>query len=430
MSKYTISEITARQILDSRGRPTLQAQVTLECGARGIASVPSGASTGKYEAHELRDGTSAYGGLGVSRAAANVCGEINDELCGREADAQYEIDSAMTALDGTPDKHRLGANAILAVSLACARASSRAQGTPLFRYLGGLTSQLLPIPMMNIIGGGMHADNNIDIQEFLIMPIGAEDFSHAIRMGTEIYHALGRLIHQRKLSAGVGDEGAYAPNLKDDAEALELITDAIAAAGYRAGKDAAIALDVAASGWYTDGKYVMPKKGTVFSTEELIGFLSTLCAKYPIVSIEDPLGEDDFAGFAAITKLLGSRVQIVGDDLFTTNPTRLIRGIKVKSANAILIKPNQIGTLSQTLETLNLAAGSGFSAIVSHRSGETADSTIADIAVASGCGQIKAGAPARGERVEKYNRLLQIESILGRSALYAGSADIAYAWKK
>lgn len=403
-----IAEVRARQIFDSRGIPTVSADVELACGVKGTAAVPSGASTGKYEAHELRDSGDQFGGKGVLKAVANVNGEIAEALRGKRAERQREIDSIMIALDGSENKSHLGANAILAVSLACAKAAANAYGVPLYRYLGGINGTVMPMPMMNILNGGAHASNNMDIQEFMIVPKGARSFFETMSIGTSVYASLAKLLRDRQLPTAVGDEGGFAPDLSSDEEALELLCDAITAAGYRPGTDVSIALDAAASEWAQESGYRMPKSGRSFSSAQLIEYYEKLVSSYPIISIEDPLGEEDLQGFTEITKRL-SGIQIVGDDLFVTNCARLMNGISQKSANAILIKPNQAGTLTETLDTIRLAQRSGYGVIVSHRSGETEDTTIADLAVAVNAGQIKTGAPARSERVAKYNRLLGIE---------------------
>ncbi len=418
MGKTSISAIGARQIFDSRGTPTVEATVILEGGCSGTAAVPSGASTGRFEACELRDGGGAYGGKGVSQAVRNILGEIRQELTGMCALQQQRIDRKMCALDGAENKSRLGANAILAVSLATAKAAAAACQLPLFRYLGGANAVTLPVPMMNILNGGAHAGNNVDLQEFMIMPVGADSFAGAMRMGTEIYAHLSKLLKESGLACGVGDEGGFAPNLSEDEQALALLMQAAERAGYRPGEDVVFALDAATSDWLQGDSYVFPKKRQTMSRDGMISYFEGLVEKYPIASIEDPLAEEDFEGFAAITRRLGDRVQIVGDDLFVTNPARLRQGIASRSANAILIKPNQIGTLSETLEAVRLAQRHGYHAIISHRSGETEDTTIADLAVATGAGQIKTGAPARSERVAKYNRLLKIERQLGKTAQY------------
>ena len=411
MPDTNISVVTARQVFDSRGNPTVEAMVMLACGARGRAMVPSGASTGRSEAHELRDNGTAYGGKGVTKAVENIKNEIFPAVCGLDAQHPERVDHALLELDGTENRSRLGANAILAVSLASARAAAAACDLPFYRWLGGVNGVRLPVPMMNILNGGAHADNSVDIQEFMIVPKGADSFAEAMRMSTEVYAALKKLLKARGYSTSVGDEGGFAPDLGRDEDALELICDAIDAAGYNAGKDIAIALDAAAGEWECGEGYRMPKRGTVMTTEQLCDYFVSLCGKYPIVSLEDPLGQDDFEGFARLTARL-SGVQTVGDDLFVTNTSRLLRGIEHKSATAILIKPNQIGTLTETLEAIRTAQAHGMAAVISHRSGETEDSTIADIAVATNAGQIKAGAPARSDRVAKYNRLLRIENQL------------------
>jgi len=406
-----ISVVTARQVFDSRGNPTVEAQVMLACGARGRAIVPSGASTGQFEAHELRDGGLAYGGKGVTRAVENVKNEIFPAVCGLDAQHPDLVDRTMLELDGTPDRSRLGANAILAVSLASAKAAAAACGLPFYRWLGGVNAMTMPTPMMNILNGGAHADNSVDIQEFMIVPKNADTFASAMRMSTEVYASLKKLLREKGLSTAVGDEGGFAPNLARDEDALELICDAIGAAGYRPGDDIAIALDAAAGEWETGSGYRLPKRGISMTADELCGYFEGLCGKYPIVSLEDPLGQEDFEGFARLTARL-KEVQIVGDDLFVTNTSRLRKGIEYHSATAILIKPNQIGTLSETLDAIRTAQTYGMRAVISHRSGETEDSTIADIAVATNAGQIKSGAPARSDRVAKYNRLLRIEAQL------------------
>lgn len=414
--KLKIKNISARQIFDSRGNPTVEAQVQLDGGTAACAAVPSGASTGRYEAYELRDkNDGAYRGKSVFKAVSNINNEIAGALCGRYADDQNEIDHIMCKLDGTENKLSLGANAILAVSLACAKAAARAYSIPLYRYIGGVNAIELPCPMMNILNGGAHAENNIDMQEFMIMPIGAGSFAEAMKIGMEIYGALGDLLKEKHLSTTVGDEGGYAPNLESDEIALQYITDAIEKAGYRPGVQVGIALDAATSDWVENDTYLIPKKQIQKTREEMIEYFVQLAEKYPIISIEDPLAEEDFDGFTEIcTKM--KHIQIVGDDLFVTNPERLTKGILLHSANAILIKPNQIGTLTETLETISLAKKFGYRTIISHRSGETEDTTIADLAVAVNAGQIKTGAPARSERVCKYNRLLRIECCLGRAA--------------
>ena len=416
-----IDQIGARQILDSRGNPTVEVQVVLEDGSEGTAAVPSGASTGAFEAVELRDGDEAhYGGKGVLKAVENVIEQIAPEVMGEDATAQRAIDDAMIELDGTPNKATLGANAILGVSLAVAHAAAEYVGLPLYRYLGGPTANLLPVPMMNILNGGSHADSNVDIQEFMIAPIGAATFAEALEMGAGVYHALKSVLKARGLATGLGDEGGFAPNLGSNAEALDLIIEAIHKAGFKPGKDVVLALDVAASEFYVDGKYQF--EGALKSSAEMIEYYEKLVADYPLVSIEDPLKEEDWDAWGAITKVLGDKVQLVGDDLFVTNVERLQRGIDTGTANALLVKVNQIGTLTETIDAVTLAHRNGYSTMMSHRSGETEDTTIADLAVALGCGQIKTGAPARSERVAKYNQLLRIEEDLEDAARYAGAA--------
>lgn len=414
-----IAAVRGRQIFDSRGTPTVEAEVYLENGAAAVASVPSGASTGRHEAVELRDGDpAAYGGKSVLKAVRAVNQDLNEALHGLPANDQAAVDDAILRADGTDNKSRLGANATLAVSLACARAAAAAHGLEFYRYLGGAGGVTLPVPMMNILNGGAHADNNVDIQEFMIVPLGAGSFCHAMKMGTEIYAALKAALKSRGLATAVGDEGGFAPSLRDDEQALELLVEAIESAGYRPGADVAIAMDAAASEWTQGDGYRLPKNGQSLTREALIAHFADLAGRFPIFSIEDPLGEDDFDGFARITEQLGTRVQIVGDDLFVTNPARLEQGIRSRSANAVLVKPNQIGTLSETIRTVRLAQQHGYRTILSHRSGETEDTSIADIAVALNAGQIKTGAPARTDRVCKYNRLLKIEQTLGMAAVY------------
>jgi enolase len=416
----TIEVVYAREILDSRGNPTVEVEVVLDDGSTGRAAVPSGASTGQFEAVELRDGGDRYGGKGVEKAVLAVTDEIFDEINGVEAEDQRIIDQIMIDLDGTPNKSKLGANAILGVSLAVAKAAADSADLPLFRYLGGPNAHVLPVPMMNILNGGAHADTNVDIQEFMIAPIGAESFREAVRMGTEVYHALKSVLKEKGYATGLGDEGGFAPNLPSNRDALDLILVAIERAGYRPGEDIGLALDVAASEFHKDGVYTIDGKG--LSARELIAFYEDLVANYPLVSIEDPLDEEDWEGWKAITEALGDKVQLVGDDLFVTNPERLERGIKADTANALLVKVNQIGTLSETLDAVDLAHRSGYRCMMSHRSGETEDTTIADLAVAVNCGQIKTGAPARSDRVAKYNQLLRIEELLDDAARYAGRA--------
>lgn len=416
---FRIAAVSGRQIFDSRGTPTVEAEVLLDNGVSACASVPSGASTGRHEAVELRDGDpSAYGGKSVLRAVRGIGTTLDSALRGIPADEQQAIDDAILRADGTENKRNLGANATLAVSLACARAAAAARGLELYRYIGGAHGVVLPVPMMNILNGGAHADNNVDIQEFMIVPKGAGSFCRAMKMGTEIYASLKTTLRQRGLATAVGDEGGFAPSLRDDEQALELLVEAIESAGYLPGEEVGIALDAAASEWVDGDGYRLPKSGATPDREQLIAHFEALAHRYPILSIEDPLGEDDFDGFSSITARMGERVQIVGDDLFVTNPARLRQGIALKSANAVLVKPNQIGTLSETMQTVRLAQRNGYRTILSHRSGETEDTAIADICVALNAGQIKTGAPARSERVCKYNRLLKIEQALGAAALY------------
>ncbi|WP_329457502.1 phosphopyruvate hydratase [Streptomyces sp. NBC_01497] len=415
----SIDVVVAREILDSRGNPTVEVEVGLDDGSTGRAAVPSGASTGAFEALELRDGDqNRYQGKGVEKAVLAVIEQIGPELVGYDATEQRLIDQAMFDLDATPDKSSLGANAILGVSLAVAHAASEASDLPLFRYLGGPNAHLLPVPMMNILNGGAHADSNVDIQEFMIAPIGAESFSEALRWGAEVYHTLKKVLKSKGLSTGLGDEGGFAPNLESNRAALDLILEAVNEAGYVPGRDIAFALDVAASEFYKDGSYEF--EGKTRSAEEMTAYYAELVDAYPLVSIEDPLHEEDWAGWKTITDQLGAKVQIVGDDLFVTNPERLARGIEEGAANALLVKVNQIGSLTETLDAVELAQRNGFKCMMSHRSGETEDVTIADLAVAVNCGQIKTGAPARSDRVAKYNQLLRIEEILDDAAVYAG----------
>ncbi|MGB3294529.1 MAG: phosphopyruvate hydratase [Phormidesmis sp.] len=414
-----IEDIQAREILDSRGRPTIEAEVYLTNGSAGMAQVPSGASTGSFEAHELRDGDgSRYGGKGVLKAVENVNDVIARELIGMDAFSQIEIDQTMVALDGTPNKKHLGANAILAVSLANAKAAAQASDMPLYRYLGGPLANVLPVPMMNVINGGEHASNNVDIQEFMIMPVGASTFREALRWGAEIFAQLSKVLDKKGLLTGVGDEGGFAPNLSSNQEALDLLMSAISEAGYTPGEQVALALDVAASEMYKDGQYVYD--GSAHSPAEMIDYLEGLASNYPIVSIEDGLHEEDWASWKLLTERIGSKVQLVGDDLFVTNPTRLQKGIEQASANSLLVKLNQIGTLTETLQAIDLAKRNQFTCVISHRSGETEDTTIADLAVATRAGQIKTGSLCRSERVAKYNQLLRIEDELGAQAVYAG----------
>lgn len=422
MKKYQIVDVRGRQILDSRGNPTVEAEVTLGCGVRGRGASPSGASTGIYEAHELRDGGKAYMGKGVSKAVARVNQDIREVLVGMDGRCCYDIDKKMLELDGTQEKSRLGANAILAVSIAAARAAAKAQKMPLYRFLGGVSGTTLPVPMMNILNGGAHATNTVDTQEFMIMPVGADSFTEGLRWCQEVYHTLRQLLHGRKLATAVGDEGGFAPDLTNDDEVITLILEAVKEAGYEPGKDFVLALDAAASEWKGDkqGEYHLPKSGQVLSTQELISHWKDLCEKYPIRSIEDPLDEEDWLGWKSITQELGDKIQLVGDDLFVTNTKRLQKGIDSGCGNSILIKLNQIGTLSETMDAIKLAKKNGYTCIISHRSGETEDTTIADLAVALNAGQIKTGAPSRSERVAKYNQLVRIEAELRDVGYYPG----------
>jgi enolase len=414
-----IEHVVAREILDSRGQPTVEVDVELDSGARGRAGVPSGASTGAHEAHELRDGDDRYGGKGVSRAVANVNGEIRSAVIGLDAFAQRELDAALVELDGTANKSRLGANAILGVSLAVAKAAADEVDLPLYRYLGGVGAHVLPVPMMNVLNGGAHADSNIDLQEFMVMPVGAASFSEGLRWGAETYQALKAQLRERGLSPGLGDEGGYAPDLESNEAALALLIQAVERAGYVPGTEIALALDVASTEFFADGRYVLSGEGADFDALGFVEYLAGLCDRYPIVSVEDGMAEDDWDGWRLLTERLGDRVQLVGDDLFVTNPERLARGIDAGVANSVLVKVNQIGTLSETLDTMSLAGRVGYTSVVSHRSGETEDTTIASLAVATNCGQIKTGAPARSDRVAKYNELLRIEEDLGEAAAYA-----------
>jgi enolase len=415
-----IIDITGREILDSRGNPTVEVDVRLEDGAFGRAAVPSGASTGAHEAVELRDGGKRYGGKGVEKAVAAVNGELFDALCGLDAEEQVKIDRAMGALDGTPNKARLGANAILGVSLAVAKAAAQGAGLPLYRYVGGARANTLPVPMMNIVNGGVHADNPIDFQEFMIMPVGAPSFREALRMGAEIFHTLKKQLHDAGHNTNVGDEGGFAPNLKSPDEALGYISKAVEKAGYRLGEDIFFALDPASTEFFKDGKYVLAGENKTLSPDEMVQVYADLCRRYPITSIEDGMAEDDWAGWKALTDAVGGTVNLVGDDLFVTNVARLKQGIEKKTANAILIKVNQIGSLTETLDTVDMAHRAAYKCVMSHRSGETEDSTIADLAVATNCGQIKTGSLARSDRLAKYNQLLRIEEQLGDTAVYAG----------
>ena len=414
----SIEGMFARQILDSRGNPTVEVEVALSDGSIGHAAVPSGASTGAFEAVELRDGGAEYGGKGVTRAVAAVIEDIQDELVGYDADDQRQIDLEMIQLDGTPDKSRLGANAIVGVSMAVARAAADSANLPLFRYLGGPNAHLLPVPCMNILNGGAHADTNVDIQEFMIAPVGAATFSEAVRWGAETYHALKSVLKQHGLSTGVGDEGGFAPDLEHNQAALDLIIEAIGKAGLTPGRDVALAIDSAANSFLAGDAYAF--EGGRKTAADMTAIYARWLESYPIISLEDPLGEEDWAGWRELTAELGSRVQVVGDDIFVTNPERIRRGIQEKVANALLVKVNQIGTLTETFQAVDLAHRSGYATMISHRSGETEDTTIADLVVALNCGQIKTGAPCRSERVAKYNQLLRIEELLGDSAVYAG----------
>jgi enolase 1/2/3 len=415
-----IETLHARQILDSRGNPTVEVEVTLRSGASGRAAVPSGASTGEFEATELRDGGAAYGGKGVLKAVENVNGEIAGAVGGFDVLDQSGLDHALIELDGTPNKSRLGANAILGVSLAAARAASAEERLPLWRYLGGEAAHVLPVPMMNVLNGGAHADNSVDFQEFMVVPVGAPTFAEALRVGTEVFHALKKTLGARGLGTAVGDEGGFAPDLESNEAALEALVEGIEAAGYTPGSDVAIALDPATSEIFSDGVYELEHEGRSLSGAELAAYWGELAGRYPILSIEDGMDEEDWDGWKALTDELGSRVQLVGDDLFVTNTERLRRGIDSGVANSILIKVNQIGTLSETLAAIDMANEAGYTAVMSHRSGETEDTTIADLAVATGCGQIKTGAPSRSDRVAKYNQLLRIEEALGADATYPG----------
>ena len=413
-----IRAIKAREILDSRGNPTVEVDVSLSDGAFARAAVPSGASTGAFEAVELRDGGSRFLGKGVAKAIANIEGAIAPKLIGSDPFSQRAIDEVMLALDGTPNKSKLGANAILGVSLAVAKAAANSKGENFYSFIGGDKAVLLPVPMMNILNGGAHADTNVDIQEFMIAPIGASNFKEALRWGAEIYQSLKSVLKKRGLATSIGDEGGFAPNLDSNRAALDLIVEAIEKSGYKLGSEIALAMDVAATEFYENGKYNF--EGASLSATEMIAYYKGLVDSYPLVSIEDPLSEDDWEGWGEITKVLGERVQLVGDDLFVTNPIRLARGIEAKTANALLVKVNQIGTLTETLDAVSMAHKAGYRSMMSHRSGETEDTTIADLAVAAECGQIKTGAPARSERVAKYNQLLRIEEELGAQAKYAG----------
>jgi enolase len=415
-----IEKVHARQILDSRGNPTVEVDLLLRSGAHGRAAVPSGASTGEFEATELRDGGEAWGGKGVTRAVANVNGEIAEAIAGDDVLDQRGLDRKLIDLDGTPSKSRLGANAILGVSLAAARAAAAEERLPLWRYLGGESARVLPVPMMNVLNGGAHADNSVDFQEFMVVPVGAPTFAEALRMGAEVFHALKKTLHDRKLATAVGDEGGFAPDLESNEAALQMLIAGIEAAGYAPGDDVAIALDPATSEIFSGGAYALEHEGRTLSSAEMADYWADLAGRYPILSIEDGMDEEDWEGWRALTDRIGDRVQLVGDDLFVTNTERLKRGIDTGVANSILIKVNQIGTLSETLAAIDMARDAGYTAVMSHRSGETEDTTIADLAVATGCGQIKTGSPSRSDRVAKYNQLLRIEEALGGDAEYPG----------
>ncbi|HUR85428.1 MAG TPA: phosphopyruvate hydratase [Solirubrobacteraceae bacterium] len=417
-----IDRVHARQILDSRGNPTVEVDLLLASGAFGRAAVPSGASTGEFEATELRDGGEAWGGKGVTQAVGNVNEEIASAIAGRDADDQAGLDAALVELDGTENKSRLGANAILGVSLATAHAAAADAGVPLWRHLGGEEARILPVPMMNVLNGGAHADNKVDFQEFMVMPAGAESYSQCLRMGAEVFHALKTTLHDAGLGTAGGDEGGFAPDLGSNEEALQMLVRGIEAAGYTPGKDVYIALDPATSEIYHDGAYVLEHENRSLSSAELAAYWADLCDRYPIVSIEDGMDEEDWDGWGTLTATLGERVQLVGDDLFVTNTARLGRGIELGVGNSILVKVNQIGTLTETLDAIATARAAGYTAVMSHRSGETEDTTIADLAVATGCGQIKTGAPSRSDRVAKYNQLLRIEEALGDAAEFPGSS--------
>lgn len=421
----TIEVVVGRQVLDSRGNPTVEVDVQLDSGASGRAIVPSGASTGMFEAVELRDGGDAWGGKGVTIAVANVNGELAAAVRGMDAYDQRAVDRALCDADGTDDKGRLGANAILGLSLATARAAAADADVPLFRYVGGANAHVLPVPMLNVLNGGEHADNNVDLQEFMLMPVGAASFSEGLRWGVECYHVLKGVLSERGLSTSVGDEGGFAPNLGSNEEAVQLLVEAIQKAGLTPGEDMALALDVASTEFFSDGSYHLAGEGRTLTSDEMAAYLADLADRYPIVSIEDGMAEEDWDGWASLYGLVGDRVQLVGDDLFVTNVERLQRGIQLGVANSILVKVNQIGTLTETLEAVEMANANGWTAVMSHRSGETEDTTIADLAVATNCGQIKTGAPARSDRVAKYNQLLRIEEMLGEAAAFRGGAALA-----
>ena len=420
----TIEHIVGREVLDSRGNPTVEVEVFLDSGARGRAIVPSGASTGAFEAVELRDGEARFGGKGVLDAVAHIDSEIYDALIGFDALQQRDIDRLLLDLDGTDNLARLGANAILGVSLAVAKAAADELELPLYRYVGGANAHVLPVPMMNVLNGGVHADNNVDLQEFMIMPVGAASFGEALRWGTETYHVLKKILHDRGLATAVGDEGGFAPDLASNEEAITLLMEAIETAGFTPGTDIALALDPASTEFFVDGNYVLAGEGRTLSPAEMVGFWEDLVTRYPIVSIEDGMAEEDWDGWKQLTDSVGGRIQLVGDDLFVTNTERLARGIASATANSILIKVNQIGSLTETLEAVELATRNGYTSVMSHRSGETEDTTIADLAVATNCGQIKTGAPARSDRVAKYNQLLRIEDDLGEAAAFRGLAAL------
>jgi len=417
-----IEKVHARQILDSRGNPTVEVDVLLSSGAAGRAAVPSGASTGEFEAVELRDGGDAWGGKGVSKAVANVKGELAEAVSGIDPADQERLDRTMIELDGTPNKGRLGANAILGVSLAGAKAAAAESGAPLWRYLAGEAAHVLPVPLMNVVNGGVHADNKVDFQEFMVVPVGARSFAGGLRTGAEVFHALKKTLHERGLATAVGDEGGFAPDLDSNEAALEALLEGIEAAGYRPGDDVAIALDPATSEIHEDGSYVLEHEGRTLSSADLSSYWSEIASRYPVLSIEDGMDEEDWDGWRKLTESVGERVQLVGDDLFVTSTERLRRGIDSGVANSILVKVNQIGTLTETLEAVRMAQEAGYTVVMSHRSGETEDTTIADLAVATGCGQIKTGAPSRSDRVAKYNQLLRIEEALGADATYPGRA--------
>jgi enolase len=423
----SIEHVAGREVLDSRGNPTVEVEVFLDSGAKGRAMVPSGASTGTFEAVELRDGDERFGGKGVRRAVDHVEDEIADALIGMEALDQRAVDDALIELDGTDNKARLGANAMLGVSLATAKAAADELELPVYRYVGGANAHVLPVPMLNVINGGAHADNNVDLQEFMIVPVGAASFSEGLRWSVETYHALRKVLHDRKLSTAVGDEGGFAPDLPSNEDALRVLMEAIEQAGYSPGDELALALDVASTEFFADGRYTLASESRTLTADEFADYLIGLCGRYPIVSIEDGMAEEDWDGWASFTAAVGHRVQLVGDDLFVTNVERLQRGIGTGVANSILVKVNQIGTLTETLETVELATSAGYTSVMSHRSGETEDTTIADLAVATNCGQIKTGAPARSDRVAKYNQLLRIEDDLGDAARYRGRAAFAAA---